>query len=73
MVFKKFELSDKQRRIAFSVSIAVISLAFIPWVSGYVNPFLNWKLGSTGFTFGTVFAIVSLYAAYLLSPTNRTL
>lgn len=72
-LLEKLELNDKQRRIVFSVSIAVISLSFIPLVSGYINPILNWKMGNTGFTFGIIFAIASLYAAYLLSPARRTL
>lgn len=64
----KFELSDKQRRIIFAVAILLVSAAFIPYISGWVTGILNWDIGNTNFTVGTVFAIIAVYAAYLVLP-----
>ena len=70
MAIGKFELSDKQRRTIFAVSVALVSLAFIPYLSEFVMPILNWKIGNTNFTVGTIFAIVALYASWLLAPAT---
>lgn len=72
MVFGK-ELSDSQRRWIFSVSIILVSTAFIPFLAGYTNSILGWKIGNTDFTIGAIFAIVNIYAAILLTPKIRTL
>lgn len=66
-------LDDRQRRVLFSVSIALIALAFIPFVPSAVSDFLNWQIGTTQFTVGGVLALIALYGAYLISPFNRTL
>lgn len=69
----KFELSDKQRRVIFASSIALVSLGFIPGVSDFIMPVLNWKLGNASITLGTILGIISLYGAYLISPFKREL
>lgn len=69
----KFELSDKQRRVVFAASIALVSLSFIPFAADFLAPVLNWKLGNMNITLGTIAAVASLYGAWLLSPWNRTL
>ena len=64
----KFELSDKQRRIIFAVAILLVSAAFIPYISDFVAGILNWNIGNSNFTIGTIFAIMAAYAAYLILP-----
>ena len=69
----KFELSDKQRRVIFATSIALVSLGFIPGVADFIMPVLNWKLGNMSITLGTIIGILSLYASWLISPFKREL
>lgn len=57
-------LDDKQRRILVGISVWIMSASFIPWMSGYVSGVLNWKIGSTEFTLGTLFALIGIYAGW---------
>lgn len=73
MAFGQGFFTDRQRRNLIALSIALISLSFIPFMPQVLNDFLTWEIGGSQFTVGSIFGIVGLYAAWLLLPGNRRL